>query len=256
VQHSKELTERRVAKFLIQTNPTPPKLRARLKIYKGDIPIRPIVNNINAPAYKLAKFLNKKLLDLIQLPNTYNVSNSVELAQQLTQIRGKKQYRMIAMDIKDLYVNIPIHEVIHITKITLQHTNTDKMIEQQITRCLDTILQQNFFIHNNTIYQPHKGVAMESPISGTIYEIFLQHFETHIIKHLMEIKSVIVYKRYVDDILVVYDQEKINLQQIKQTANSIHSTLSFKHELEDNGNIVFLDLTLHRNETNITIDLY
>ena len=96
---------------------------------------------------------------------------------------------------------------------------------------------------------------MGSPISGTISEIFLQHFETHIIKHFMEIKSVIVYKRYVDDILISYDQEKINHQQIIQTANSIHSNLSSKHELEDNGNIVFFDLTLHRNETNITIDI-
>jgi hypothetical protein len=72
----------------------------------------------------------------------------------------------------------------------------------------------------------------------------------------MEIKSVFVYKRYVDDILIIYDQEKTNHQQIIQTANNIHPNLSFKHELEDNGNIVFLDLTLHRNETNITIDIY
>jgi hypothetical protein len=86
------------------------------------------------------------------------------------------------MDIKDLYVSIPVHEVIQITRITLQHRNTDKMIEQQITRSLDTILQQNYFTHNNTIYQPHKGIAMGSPISSKVSEIFLQHFETHIIK--------------------------------------------------------------------------
>jgi hypothetical protein len=52
---------------------------------------------------------------------------------------------------------------------------------------------------------------MGSPISGTISEIFLKHFETHIIKHFMEIKSVIVYKRHVDDILIVHDQEKTTI---------------------------------------------
>jgi hypothetical protein len=137
---------------------------------------------------------------------------------------------MITMDIKDLYVNIPIHEVIHITKITLQHRNTDKMIEQQITRSLDTILQQNYFTYNNTIYQPHEGIAMGSPISCTVSEIFLQHFETHIIKHFLEIKSLILYKKYVDDdVLKVYDQKKISHQQIIQTTNSIRASLSFKH---------------------------
>jgi predicted DNA binding protein len=60
----------------------------------------------------------------------------------------------------------------------------------------------------------------------------------------------------VDNILIIYDQEKTNHQQIIQTDNNIHPNLSFKHEIEDNGNIVFLDLTLHRNETNIMIDKY
>jgi hypothetical protein len=42
---------------------------------------------------------------------------------------------------------------------------------------LETILGQNYFTFQNQIYQPHKGVAMGSPISGTIAEIFLQQLE-------------------------------------------------------------------------------
>jgi hypothetical protein len=34
-----------------------------------------MVNNIQAPSYKVAKFLNKKLQNLIQLPNTYTTKN-------------------------------------------------------------------------------------------------------------------------------------------------------------------------------------
>jgi hypothetical protein len=36
--------------------------------HKENEPIRPVVNNIHAPAYKTAKYLNKKLNSLINLP--------------------------------------------------------------------------------------------------------------------------------------------------------------------------------------------
>ena len=41
---------------------------------------------------------------------------------------------------------------------------------------LDTILKQNYFKFENKYYQPEKGVAMGSPISALIAEIFLQFF--------------------------------------------------------------------------------
>ena len=42
---------------------------------------------------------------------------------------------------------------------------------------LETVLGQNYFTFHNQIYQPYKGVAMGSPISGTVAEIFLQRLE-------------------------------------------------------------------------------
>jgi hypothetical protein len=35
--------------------PAPPRLNARLKIHKSNNPIRPVVDNKNAPTYKIAK---------------------------------------------------------------------------------------------------------------------------------------------------------------------------------------------------------
>jgi hypothetical protein len=41
-------------KFLTQKKASPPTLKAQLKLHKTDIPIRPVINNRTAPAYKLA----------------------------------------------------------------------------------------------------------------------------------------------------------------------------------------------------------
>jgi gas vesicle protein len=48
-------------KYLLQMKPTAPKLNALIKTNKEDKPIRPVINNIQAPSYKLAKYLGKKL---------------------------------------------------------------------------------------------------------------------------------------------------------------------------------------------------
>lgn len=47
-----------------------PKSNALLKTHKECKPIRPVINNIQAPPYKLAKYFNKELNQLIQLPYT------------------------------------------------------------------------------------------------------------------------------------------------------------------------------------------
>jgi len=83
---------------------------------------------------------------------------------------------MITYDVKDLYVNIPIDETLKITESQLLKNN-DKQKTKQIIAILKTILAQNYFIFQDSIYHPNKGVAMGSPISGTMAEIFLQYIE-------------------------------------------------------------------------------
>jgi hypothetical protein len=85
------------------------------------------------------------------------------------------------LEIKDLDINIPINEVIHIKQFFLPH-NTKETLQQQALHTLHTILQQNYFQYSNMFYQPTKGVDMDSPISGLIAESFLQFFEKLSIK--------------------------------------------------------------------------
>jgi len=98
-------------------------------------------------------------------------------------VRGSRY--VISLDNKDLYVNIPIQETLHITKVQL-NTHNDKKTTHQIVTLLNTILRQNYFSFHGQIYQPDKGVAMGLPISGTMAELFLQHLENSIIKHLTD----------------------------------------------------------------------
>jgi len=86
------------------------------------MPIRPVINNINAPAYNLAELLNKQLHILLPLPNIYTVKNSNEIAQEIIKIPINEQTR-ITLDIKDMYVNLPTEGILRAAKTSLQKNN-------------------------------------------------------------------------------------------------------------------------------------
>ena len=70
------LIDKQGQKYLMNIKPTAPKLNVYIKTHKENQPIRPVKNNTQAPSYKIAKHLNKKLSHFICLPHTYNTKNS------------------------------------------------------------------------------------------------------------------------------------------------------------------------------------
>jgi len=97
--------------------PKAPNLNAYVKTHTEVAPIRPVINSRHAPAYKTAKLLNKKLLNLVNLPNTFITKNSHEVAKDLHNIQLHSNNRLISLDIKDLFTNLPIK-----TSFTPQHS--------------------------------------------------------------------------------------------------------------------------------------
>jgi len=135
---------------------------------------------------------------------------------------------MITKDIKDLYVNLPIQNILRITKFWLNKHNIDNTITEEALHLLKVILKQNYFQYSNQFFQPEKGIAMGLPISSTIAEIYCQFFEEIYIKQWLEIKEIIYYVIYVDDILIVFDQNKTNGKTIMNHINNIDKHLEFK----------------------------
>jgi len=82
------------------------------------------------------------------------------------------EYRFLTLDIKNLYVSIPIEQILHITEFFLKLSNTKNMLKQQILQSLQTILHQHYFQFNDGFYKPLTGVTM-----GLTAEIFLECYE-------------------------------------------------------------------------------
>ena len=66
---------------------------------------------------------------------------------------------------------------------------------------------------------------MGSPISSTVAEIFIKHFEDAHIKQVLDNRIIIFYNRYVDDILIIYDTAKTNHDLITSYIKRIHKDI-------------------------------
>ena len=125
LQQCNLIIDKRKKKFLVQKKPSRPTLKTQLKLPKPGIPILPVISNMKAPTYKIAKhlvrMLNKKNLTL---NNHYNVVNSTNLTIDLTNRKIKENYKLIIYDIKD--VRISMEETLIITKPMLLKEMTHK----------------------------------------------------------------------------------------------------------------------------------
>ena len=57
--------------------------------------------------------------------------------------------------------------------------------------------------------------------------VFFFFFGELIIKHCMEIGEITCYRRYIDDIIIIFDQNKINEDSVTNYMNNVHKYLTF-----------------------------
>jgi hypothetical protein len=64
------------------------------------------------------------------------------------------------------------------------------------------------------------------------------------------------YKRYVDDLLIIYDETKTDADTILKITNKLDHNLTFKSEVEENNNMNYLDLSINRTDNRINLNIY
>jgi hypothetical protein len=108
------------------------------------------------------------------------------------------------------------------------------------------VLGQNYFQFDGHYYKHPTSIAMESPLSATMAEIYLRYIEELFIKHWLETREIIFYRRYIGDILIIFDTTKISMHTIQYFMKPINPLLHFTLTTEVKDTIKYLDLEIHR----------
>jgi hypothetical protein len=238
-------------------NSKAPVMKGIPKIHKKNVPIRPLVNFKCAPTYNVSKLLSARLNKDLELEYKYNVKNSYDFVDKVKHINVKGNSRLVSFDISNLYTNVPVIETVDLIKCRLIDNGVDQVYVNQLVKLLKIVLKQNYFRFNNRFYAQTDGLAMGSPLSAIMSEVFLQHHEKCILEKLNKDHEVLMYVRYVDDILIIFSETKNGeADDMMKIFNDHHRNLTFTSELENERKINFLDLTLTRTKDELEFEIY
>ncbi|XP_050513525.1 uncharacterized protein LOC126889333 [Diabrotica virgifera virgifera] len=257
-----EVFDNTTKKKLLPSKANVPRLYGLMKIHKTDvfenIPIRPVVSFTDSPTHALASHLNKFLKTFYNNKFDYVVSNNLSLTNKITEVNLSNEDLLISLDITNLFTNIPTQEVISIVALDLWNNNYHPNQIIEYTELLNLCLSQNFFNFNNTTYVQPDGLAMGSPLSPILADIFLNDLESNkIVKNNPFTDYIKFYARYVDDTLIIWNGTIDILHDFLDFLNTLHDTIKFTLEIQnDSKSLNFLDLTLTLRNGTIDFGIY
>ena len=150
---------------------------------------------------------------------------------------------MGSLHIDSLFTNITLEETINICTNLLY--NNEDVIEginkSEFKSLLSLATQESYFIFNDVLYKQKDGVAMGSPRGPTMGNVFLAFYEVKWLEHCPNEFKPVFYRRYVDDIFVLFESAE-HLSKFRDYFNTCHPNTSFSFEQEKDGKLSFLDV--------------
>jgi len=212
------------------------------KIHKNaeDPPLRPIISQIPAPSYSIAKEINKIIEPY--LPSKFILKSTDEFLDLLSVVQPKGI--LTSLDAENLYTNVPLDETINIILDNVYRNEikpAPNLPESTLKSLLEICTKEAPFRNiDGKIFQQTNGIAMGSPLGCVFANFYMTTLENQILQNLNWTPN--FYGRYIDDIILIVDNEE-QLLELKEkfTQNSV---LNFTHEI-GHRNLSFLDVNIN-----------
>ena len=117
--------------------------------------------------------------------------------------------------------------------------------QKEMFEMLSLTLKESIILFDNKYYGQIDGVAMGFPLGPTLANIFLCYHESNWLKDCLKDFKPVYYKRYVDDIFVLFNKQEHG-QFFLEYMNKKHKNMKFSMETEINGSLSFLDVKIFR----------
>ena len=236
------------------TGSLPSRLYGNPKMHKvkhpGEIPpVRPIVSSIGAYNYNLAKFLGQKLSPYIC--KDFSCEDTFSFVGEIQKAGIKGHNCIVSYDVVSLFTNIPLQETIQIAVDTMLINEPNLTITREnLTKLFKCATSGTHFLFKGDYYEQVDGVGMGSPLAPILANLFLGYHEG---KWLTDYngKKPHYYKRYVDDVISVFDNEH-DAKLFLDYLNTKHKNIKFTMEIEKENQLAFLDVLLDKSDKLVT----
>jgi GIY-YIG catalytic domain len=249
--------------YLIRCTPKMPVLYGLPKIHKNNWPLRPIVSQIDSPAYKLNKYL-----DYLLTTAEKSIPNLLQDTTKFLQIVNTLDPMppgiiLFTIDVTSLYTVLPHDLVINYVEEMYTETLTDWQKYTSdvrpvpgyiIKEIIKIVLSQTFFSFDGNNYMQNYGITMGAPSSVKLANITLHK---HLIKTLLNYPRTmpLLQLRLIDDIFGIWSGTEEELLNWVKFLNDSHNSIKFTLEFSK-VEIPFLDTLVYIENNKIRTRLY
>lgn len=232
-----------------------PKIHKPPRSWPTNIPAgRPIVSDSGSDTNRICELVDILLTPLSTGHKAY-IKDTPHLLSILSQTQVLPDDLLVTIDVSALYTNIDNQDAIRATRkqwLRTHHLPEDTWNQPDLYPVLDALtdlmtccLEFNDFEFDGQNYLQVSGVAMGRRFAPRLADLFMDWLETDFMNTLPPHLLPSVYKRYLDDIFIVWRHGPQALQQFVELFNQAHHSIKFTHEA-DPQQVNFLDVTIFK----------
>jgi len=221
--------DRKCADYLVIKEPRTPQFYLLPKVHKGIIPPpgRPIVSGNAGPTERISQLVDHFLKPHVQSIRSYirDTTHFLQILQEVYTL--PTDTLLVTLDVTSLYTNIPQNEgIASVARLLIAKRPPGALpTKSSLLRLLSLGLKRNNFQFNGVDYLQVSGTAMGNPFAPSFANIFLSEFEQ---KHVYTYNcSPLLWKRYIDDIFIIWPHGHDELVKFVNHLNSVHATIKF-----------------------------
>ena len=236
------------AKWLSLT-PNPPRIPVfytLTKIHKPTPVGRPIISGCDGPTERISAFVDHFLQPIAKIQPSY-LKDTTDFINFIEKTKLPSNIILVSMDVTSLYTNIPQEEGITTVCEAYEefHQGNPPIPTRYLRELLSLILQENSFQFNGKDYLQSHGTAMGTRMAVAFANIFMAKIEREIMRQSNT--TPIFWKRFIDDIISMWDTSRDKIEEFLLTANNFHPTIKFTAEISETET-TFLDTIVYKGD--------
>ena len=205
-------------------------------VHTSGILLRPIVSFVSSPLYELSKYLSKILAPLIGNSDSF-VRSSSEFVSFITSKTICPDEHLVSFDVVSLFTKFPVELALDVANHRLSSDNTlpsrSNLSVQELLCLLEFCLKATYLCFRGWFFKQTYRTAMGSLVSVSIANVVMEDVEE---------RALALYDIQLPFTVVRVDR----IQHLLGHLNSIECSIQFMVEVENDGELPFLDVNIYR----------
>ena len=160
---------------------------------------------------------------------------------------------LFTFDVVGLYPNTPHKEGLETIRKAPDKREVQIILTDSLILLAECVLKNNVFEHNMRYFKQLQGTAIGTKFAPPYAILFMDYLEDKVLNSF--VKKPLVWWRYIDDTLTIWQHGEEKLIEFLKILNSCHPTIKFIMEYSLDK-VKFLDVEVMRSGNKLLTNLY